>query len=252
MNKSYFDKRRERIRQKLDILYARPDFQLDVTEFRKRWNIPEDGIKTEEDNQSWREWLEDETNKYIEQHRQEHHKQMQDLLQQNKQAERDDLHKAFNSRVPRNAFRLEILRFLKKYKIPFQWQEITRRYLLFNKKNDDERMPINSVTLQENWDFDINGWQLTLILSADTTLDDVKAIWPLVKAEQSKLYDHESKKFQPIPNLKIDERAYELKQQKMTNSSIADEINKEFPHLSYTYKDVSDSLRRHKKRLRIL
>ena len=71
MNKAYFDKRRERIRQKLNILYARPDFQLDVTEFRKRWNIPEDGIKTEEDNQSWRDWLEDETNKYIEQHRQE-------------------------------------------------------------------------------------------------------------------------------------------------------------------------------------
>lgn len=251
MNKSYFDKRRERIRQKLDILYARPDFQLDVTEFRKRWNLPEDGIKTEEDNQSWRDWLEDETNKYIEQHRQEHHKQMQNLLQQNKHIESDDLNKVFNAKVPRNSFRLEILRFLKKYKISLQWEEMTRRYLLFN-NTIEERMPINSVTLQENWDFDIGGWQLTLLLSADTTLDDIKAIWPLVKEQQAKLYDHESKKFQPIPNLKIDERAYELKQQKMTNSSIADEINKEFPHLSYTYKDVSDSLRRHKKRLRIL
>lgn len=251
MNKAYFDKRKERINQKLDILHARPDFQTDVSEFRKRWNIPQDGIKTEEDNHAWKMELEKETRRYIDEHREGHHQQMQDLLAQNKHIESDDLNKAFNQRIPRNAFRLEILRFLKKYKIPYQWEEVTRRYLLFN-KHDDEWMPINSVTLQENWDFDIGGWQLTLILSADTTLEDIKAIWPLVKEQQSKLYDHPDKKFQPIPNLKIDERIYELKQQKMTNSSIANEINKEFPYLSYTYKDVSDSLRRHKQRLRIV
>lgn len=251
MSQNYFDKRRERINQKLDILHARPDFQTDVSEFRKRWDIPQDGIKTEEDNHAWKMWLEKETRRYIDEHRAEHHQQMQDLLAQKKHIESDDLNKAFNQRIPRNAFRLEILRFLKKYKIPYQWEEITRRYLLFN-KHDDEWMPINSVTLQENWDFDIGGWQLTLILSADTTLEDIKAIWPLVKEQQSKLYDYPYKKFQPIPNLEIDKRVGELKQQKMTNSSIADEINKEFPHLSYTYKDVSDSLRRHKKRLGIL
>jgi hypothetical protein len=251
MNKAYFDKRRERINQRLQILYARPDFQTDVTEFRKRWNIPGDGLKTEQDNSAWRSWLENETNKYLEQHRQEYHKQMQDLLKQNKHIESDDLNKAFNAKVPRNAFRLEVLRFLKKYKIPFQWEEMTRRYLLFN-NTIEERMPINSITLQENWDFDLGGWQLTLLLSADTTLDDVKAIWPLVKEQQAKLYDHESKKFQPIPNLKIDERVYELKKQRMTHSEIADQIVKEFNLPDYTYKEVSESLRRHKKRLGLL
>ncbi len=251
MHKAYFYKRRERINQRLQILYARPDFQADVTEFRKRWNIPEDGLKTEEDNYAWKMWLEKETRRYIDEHREEHHQQMQDLLAQNKHIESDDLNKAFNQSIPRNAFRLEILRFLKKYKIPSQWEEVTRRYLLFN-NTIDERMPINSITLQENWDFDLGGWQLTLLLSADTTLDDVKAIWPLVKEQQAKLYDHESKKFQPIPNLKIDERAYELKKLKMTYSKIADQIVKEFNLSDYTYKEVSESLRRHKKRLGVL
>lgn len=251
MNKAYFDKRKERINQKLDILHARPDFQTDVSEFRKRWDIPQDGIKTEEANHAWKMWLEKETRRYIDEHREKHHQQIQDLLAQKKHIESDDLNKAFNQRVPRNAFRLEILRFLKKYKIPYQWEEITRRYLLFN-KHDDEWMPINSVTLEENWDFDIGGWQLTLILSADTTLEDIKAIWPLVKEQQSKLYDYPDKKHQPIPNLEVDKKVYELKQKKPTYTEIAEEINKEFPHLSYTYKDVGDSLRRHKKRLGIL
>ncbi len=250
MSKAYFDKRLERIKQKLEILHARPDFQADVLVFRKKWNIPEDGIKTEDDSHDWRVWLNEETNKYIDKYLPEHRQQTQELFQQNKLIERDDLNKAFNAKVPRNAFRLQILGFLKKYKIPFQWEEITRRYLLFN-KGVEPHIPLNSVTLQENWDFDMGSWQLSLLLSADTTLEDIRAIWPFVKEEQAKLHDYD-KKFQPIPNLEIDKRAHKLKQQKLTNSNIADEINKDFPHLSYTYKDVSDSLRRHKKRLGIL
>lgn len=251
MSKAYFDKRLERIKQKLGILYSRPDFQLDVAEFRKRWNIPDDGIKTEENNHEWRVWLNEETNKYVEKHLPEHQKEAQELFLQNKLIGRDDLNKGFNAKVPRNAFRLEILRFLKKYKIPFQWEEITRRYLLFN-KDVEQHIPLNSVTLQENWDFDIGSWQLSLLLSADTTLEDIKAIWPLVKEEQSKLHDYDDKKFQPIPNLEIDKRVYELKQQNLTYEKIATQINKDFPHLSYAYKDVSDSLQRHKKRLGLL
>ena len=77
MNKAYFDKRKERINQKLDILHARLDFQTDVSGFRKRWDIPQDGIKTEEDNHAWKMWLEKETRRYIDEHREEHHQQMQ-------------------------------------------------------------------------------------------------------------------------------------------------------------------------------
>lgn len=251
MSKAYFDKRLERIKQKLGILYARPDFQADVLVFRKKWNIPEDGIKTEDDNHDWRIWLSEETNKYVDQYLPEHRKEAQELLNQNKLIERDDLNKAFNNKVPRNAFRLQILGFLKRYKIPSQWEEITRRYLLFNKEIEPH-IPLNSVTLQENWDFDIGSWQLSLLLSADSTLEDIKAIWPLVKEQQSKLYDYSDKKFQPIPNLEIDKRAYELKLQKLTHAEIANKITLEFNLSTYTYKEVSDSLCKHKKRLRIV
>ncbi len=251
MSKAYFDKRLERIKQKLGILYARPDFQSDVLVFRKKWNIPQAGIKTEDDNHDWIIWLNEETNKYVDQYLPEHRKQAQELLNQNKLIERDDLNKAFNNKVPRNAFRLQILGFLKKYKIPSQWEEITRRYLLFNKEIEPH-IPLNSVTLQENWDFDIGSWQLSLLLSADSTLEDIKAIWPFVKEEQAKLYDYDHKKFQPIPNLEIDKRAYELKLQKLTHAEIAKKITLEFNLPIYTYKEVSDSLRKHKKRLRIV
>lgn len=74
----------------------------------------------------------------------------------------------------------------------------------------------------------------------------------MVKEEKAKLHDYDDKKFQPIPNLEIDKRVYELKQQNKTYEQIATQINKDFPHLSYSYKDVSDSLQRHKKRLGLL
>lgn len=251
MSKAYFDKRLERVKQRLGILFVRPDFHGDVLVFRKKWNIPEDGIETEDGNSEWRRWLTQETNTYTEKYLTDYKVKAQALTDQGKLNERDDLHKEFNAKVPLNAFRLGVLGFLKKYQIPFQWEEVVRRYLLFN-KDIEPHIPLNSVTLQEDWNFDIGSWELSLKLGADTTLEDVKAIWSLVKTQQKKLHDYTNKKFQPIPNLEVDQRAYELKQQKLSHKDIADKITEEFNLDSYTYKEVSESLRHHKMRLGLL
>ena len=107
------------------------------------------------------------------------------------------------------------------------------------------------MSLLITWDGKTGERQISLTLQADSTIEDVRAIWPLVMTEQTRLHDY-GKKFQPAPNLKIDQRAYELKQQKKTNNLIADIISEEFELDGYSYKEVSDSLRRHKKRLGLL
>jgi len=62
---NYFDERLKRISQKLAILIDRPNFQQDIKELRRKWNIPEDGLKTEEANQEWIYWLDGQTDQYV-------------------------------------------------------------------------------------------------------------------------------------------------------------------------------------------
>lgn len=89
---------------------------------------------------------------------------------------------------------------------------------------------------------------LMLEINADTTLEDIKYMWPMVMAEQKRLPD-KSKKFQPAPKLDIDKRAFELKNLGNKMTKIADIVSKEFSLDVYTYKEASESVRRHKKRL---
>lgn len=245
----YFSKRNERIQQRLEILLARSNFQSDIKTLRKKWNIPRDGIETEEAHQEWMNWLNQQTDQYVNKNWPQCRTQSQDLIKQGKLLERKDLENEFNKNIPRNAFRYDILHLLSQYKIPSQWEESIRRYLLFN-KSIDLPIPLNNVTVQETWDFNLGSWQLSLILSADTTLKDIKAIWPLIKQEQVKLHDYASKKFQPVPNLKRDKQIFDLAEKGMSYEDIASTILKEFRAKStFGYDDVSKALHRYRKRI---
>jgi hypothetical protein len=73
-------------------------------------------------------------------------------------------------------------------------------------------------------------------------------MWPMVMVEQKRLPD-KSKKFQPAPMLDVDKRASELRNLGYKMSKIADMIAEEFDLDLYTYKEASESVKRHKKRL---
>lgn len=64
MKKNYLEKRKDRLEQKIKLLVSRPDFQKEILELRKKWNIPLNGIKNEEDNQNWNRKLLIDTDEY--------------------------------------------------------------------------------------------------------------------------------------------------------------------------------------------
>lgn len=247
MKKTYFEKRLKRARQKLESLLSRADFQSETNILRTKWNIPSNGIKTEEKNRKWRSWLDQETERYVEENRPNWTTQMQKLLEQGKFHERDELNTQFNANIPLNAFHNEIWRLVHKYKVPAHWYDTVKRYLLFNDPNN-AGFPIGNVTMHISWDLKTNHKQLSLIIYADTILEDIKSFWPEVMWEQNHLHDKTVDKFQPRPNMNLDKRVRELWSQKKTGVEIANTIQKEFEKPEFIYTDVSNSLKRYKKR----
>lgn len=248
--KKYFEERKLRVNQKLKILIERKDFQTDIVDFRKRWNIPKDGFKTEDEYKEWMRWLEEQTDKYVDANWGKCRTEFQKLTKQGKLNEREELKRKFNHQSARNAFHYEILNLLIKHKIPTSWYSGMRLYLLSNDLNS-ARVPLNNVTVQITWNEQTGERQLSLLLSADSTMDDVKAVWkPLVMPELKRLHDYSIVKDRFKPNLELDKRVHELwKAGDNTYEQIAEIIKSEFPVSSnFMFTDVSNALKRYKKR----
>ncbi len=246
----YFEERELRVNQKLKILLERKDFQTDIAVFRKKWNISKGGFKTEDGYREWMGWLETQTDKYIDENWSKCRAELQELSKQGKLSEREELNRKFNHQSPRNAFHYEIHNLLFKHKIPTSWYSGMRLYLLSNDLGS-ARVPLNNVTVQITWNEQTGERQLSLLLTADSTMDDVKAVWkPLVMPELRKLHDYSVVKGRYKPNLELDKRVHELwKAGDNTYEQIAEVIKSEFPISSnFMYTDVSNALKRYKKR----
>jgi len=247
MNKQYFDKRRQRINQKLEVLFERRDFRNDVKILRDKWHLPQEGIKDEGKNQEWHYWLDAETDRYVEENWAKSKEKMRQLIEQGKLIKREEENKRFNASVPINALYHDVWNLLHKYRLPASWHNSIKRYLLFNDQNN-LWIPLGNITMQITWDEKTNHRQLSLILNADTTLVDVKSIWKMVKLEQKRLQDKTAEKFQPIDNLKRDTRILELENEGKSYEEIAEVIRQEYGLPDFGYENVSKILPRIKKR----
>ncbi len=250
MNKTYFDKRRERINQKLKVLLSRPDFKVEIEQLRKKWSLPPEGIKDENESAKWQEWLEVETDKYFDENRSIERSKLDRLAKEKKFREREEEQKLFNQQAPLNAYHRDIEKLIDTFKLPPDWHHPLQRYLMFN-ESDNMWIPLNNATVQTTWDWDHGGKsQLSILINASTTIDDIKFIWPQVKRLQRRLNDKTQDKFQPIPNLDRDKRIYELAEQETSYEDIASQIKKEFKiSRNFGYEDVSRALSRYRKRL---
>lgn len=249
MNETYFDKRRERINQKVKVLVARPDFQTDIAQLRNKWNVPPDGIKEEDKIQEWYHWLDEETDKYFKEKWPAQRSYLESLAKDGKLAEKEESRKQFNASAPLNAFQSDVGVLVNKYKLPQEWHNPVKRYLLFDSSHN-LGVPLGNVSIQIAWDDKTGRRQLSLILNADTTIEDIKSFWPQVMLEQARLRDKTTKKFQPIPNLDRDKRICELAEQGKSYEDVATVIRGEFKVKStFGYDDVSKALHRYRKRL---
>lgn len=249
MSKSaYFDKRRERNKQKLEVLLSRPDFQADIAELRKLCNIPPAGFTDDDTYTRWELQLEIDTQKYFTENWPTMSERLQELKEKGQISELEQEQLIFNQKAPKNFLNYCIWRFIHKYKLSTLWRSSLKNYVLFNNV-EILRVPAGNVTMNIKWDKKTVHRELSLIIYADTTLEDVKAIWPEVMKQQEYLQDKTADKFQPIQNLKLDKRVYELwKLGNKTYEQIAEVIRGEFNLPNFIYTDVSNALKRYKKR----
>jgi hypothetical protein len=247
---SYFDKRRERNKQKLEVLLSRPDFQADIAELRKLLKIPEGGFTDENAYTMWEINLELETQKYFSDNSPSMMQRLQELKEKGQMAEFEQEQLVFNQKAPKNFINYCVWQLIHKYKLSTQWRSSLKNYVIFNDVGNFW-VPASNISMNIEWDKKTGHRELSLIIYADTTLEDVKAIWPEVMKQQEQLQDKSADKIQPIPNLKRDKRIYELSEKGMGYEDIASEIKKEFNvPSSFGYDDVSKALNRYRKRIR--
>lgn len=250
MKQSYIKKQIERQKQKIKVLVSKPDFQEDMRRLRKKWNIPEDGIKEEKDNQLWYRKLNQDTDKYFDEEWPKHRSELDQLRESGKFKEWKQREDELNDAAPLNAFYKDIKSILKKYLLSPKWKDPVKRYLLYN---DPNNMGLSiGVTIAGHLnDYEPVEYQLCLHIDEDTTLEDIKEIWPDVKEHQKNLIYKKQQKYQPIPNFDRDKHIYELSQQGLSYEEIALKIQKDFMvPSSFGYEDVSKALDRYRKRIR--
>lgn len=231
MVNNYYLKQRNHLYQKAKIIIANPKFQEEVKLLREKWNIPKNGFLSETENENWHHWLSAISDEFLE---------------KNDSNGREKDINDFNKKIPLNDFYQDVKILIIKYHLPQNWHESIKRYLMFN-NIDLMGIPGNVSIVTE---FGKYG-SLMLEINADTTLEDIKSIWSWVKSEQKRLPD-KSIKFQPAPMFDIDKEAFELREIGNKMSEIADLISTKFDLESYTYKSVSESIKRHKKRIGVL
>lgn len=243
MKKNYLDEKKKRLEQKIKVLVSRPAFQKEILDLRKKWKLPPDGIKTEEINQKWNEQLLIDTDEYYRINWPKERKEIIELRKQGKYKEAEALKKEINGQAPLNALSDDIWSIVIRYRLSPRWHNGIRRYLLFN---DPKNMQIPAgVTAKIDWEKGIK--RISIELDEDTTLNDIKHAWSWVR----KMYRGKpADKYHQIPNFDRDKRAYELEQEGMVPSKIADTIQEEFGD-ALDYNELNIAIKRYKKRLNI-
>lgn len=241
-------KKFSRSKQRAKLLIANPDFQQEVKLIRTKFNIPLDGIKSNEESQEWHHQFYESHDIYLKTNRVRVREEIKKLDHEKKFSEGFDLHTKFNNEDPVNALNIAIKFILKRYKLPLNWLHSVQRYILFN-SIDLMWVPGNVIVHQEI-DQDTDLRKLSIEIDDTTTLDDLKHAWPLIKFHQKKLESYVNQKIQPIKHFERDQKAYLLKKEGKTPEEIEKAIQDEFD-ITMNYDDINKAITRYKKRVGI-
>lgn len=232
-------------RQRLKLILSRPDFIEKVKEIRQEFNIPPNGLTSNEDSKNWQDKLCQKTEDYFDQIPLKRRKEIIDLKNNGKYHEAELLEKQENNAAPLNSWRVKVKLLLKKYKLPLNFEESIRRFIMFNDPIDKAWISSN-IFITEKTDEDTGLKQLLIGINDETTLDDIKKCWSSICFHRDYLYPKAKKKNQPIKNFERNQRAYELKQEGKSLNEIAEIISKEY-NSDYVYIDIADFIKKYKK-----
>ncbi len=238
----------DRFRQNAKVLVAKPEFQKDIVALRAKWNIPKKGFSNDKEYGDWDNNFLTNTDAYFDAEFPKHYKELDKLRNEGKYKEFRERQKELNDASPLNAFRIEIKNLVRKYHLSPRWEESIRRYTFFNNPKYMGHFIGIGIRIERDSENDVE----TILLEIDenTTLNDIKSEWPIVKFHQNRLSYKKQKKFQPIPNFDRDRRVYELKISGVKSKDIEEIIQNEFGS-SISYADIDMIVKRYKKRLNI-
>ena len=245
MEDEYLNKLAKKAEQRAKLLVANPNFQSDIKEVRKTFNIPVEGLNGQEATQKWHQDFykkEEECFRNIFGRRRH---EVTKLKKAKRFREMLDLEKELNNTLPINALRIAIKNLIKKYKLPLSWQDSVRKYILFN--NITNIWLPEGITIVEEHDEDTGLRKLSLEIQDDTRLEDIKKAWPDIEFHQKLLHSYTKKKFQPIRNFERDQEAYNLKKSGKSYNEIADIFSEKYKK-DISYDDVASFIKRHKQK----
>jgi hypothetical protein len=241
----YLEKKSERRKQRAELLIINPEFQRDIKSIRARWDIPAKGFTHDAQLKDWSINLENETDKYYREGLTNHRKDVLTLREKDYLAA-EKLQKEINNKAPLNAFRLEKVGILKKYKLSPRWKEWVGDYILTNKSLG---VPVG-ILMEKTKDPETGFEQIKLVIDEDTTQIDLDNIIYAIKIHQKTLPYYKKEKFHEIKNLKVGKLALELKNKKISGAQIANKINNELC-TGLAYSDIPKLIKRHKKHIGI-
>lgn len=223
MKNGYIEKTIKRLQQKIKVLTSKPVFNQDILELRKKWHIPVVGIHSQEELDRWHQQLHSSTQTYFNSHWPTKRIELMKLQDAGKIVEYKEQLDLFNNAAPNTAFDRDIKHLIMTHKLSPRWHSAIKRYTLLN---DPENMGIfTGIVLSTKHDLEFNMVTISLEIDADSTLDDIKAIWPEVKEMQSQLQYKQQNKFQPLKQFDRNKKAYELHQQGKKYREIADDFS---------------------------
>lgn len=247
MKQEYIQKTSNRQRQFIKVLVSKPSFVNAIVALRKKWGIPEQGIQSQSELDKWYQKLEEDTEQYFDKQWPSKRQELIELRSKGNLTEHKKAQDDFNNDVPRNAFLIDIKRLAHEQKLSPRWVDGIKQYLLFN--NPDNMGMFIGPVISTKMDMEFEMETISLEIEANTTLEDIKAIWPEIKEIQSRLPYIKQKKFQPLRKFDRNKKAFELHQQGKKYREIADEFSKNGKTIGE--EDIAKMIERYKRKVDI-
>ncbi len=247
MKSEYIKKASSRLKQTIKVLVSKPSFIGAVSVLRKKWNIPNEGFKSQTDLDKWYQKLNENTEEYFNQLWPSKRYELTEIQSKGNLTEHKRHQNEFNNAAPRNAFLIDIKRLTHEQKLSPRWVDGIKRFLLFN--NPDNMGMFVGPVICTKFDLEFGTETISLDIEANTTLEDVKAIWPEIKEMQSRLPYTKQKKFQPLRKFDRNKMAYELHLAGKKFREIADEFSRNGKTIGE--EDVAKMIERFKKKIDI-
>ncbi len=247
MKNEYIQKANSRLKQAIKVLISKPSFLDAVLILRKKWEIPNEGFKSQTDLDKWYQKINVDTEEYFNQFWPLKKQELVELKNKGNLTEHKKSQDEFNNKAPRNAFLIDLKRLTHEQQLSPRWIDGIKRFLLFNNL-DNIGMFVGPV-ISTKFDLEFGTETISLEIEANTTLEDVKAIWPEIKEMQSKLPYIKQKKFQPLRKFDRNKKAYELHLAGKKYREIADEFSND--DKTFGEEDIAKMIERYKKKVDI-